>query len=74
MQDEQGRKGVRLQFYLQGRRNRGIAQLDARYSTLNIYFHFRMIILVKIGVTAVALTLVRVGATLVSNNHLSSCH
>jgi len=29
-QDEQGRKGVRLQFYLQGRRNRGIAQLDAR--------------------------------------------
>ncbi|XP_023333362.1 mitochondrial import inner membrane translocase subunit Tim21 [Eurytemora carolleeae] len=29
-QDEQGRKGVRVQFYLQGRRNRGIAQLDAR--------------------------------------------
>ena len=30
VQDEQGRKGVRVQFYLQGRRNRGIAQLDAR--------------------------------------------
>lgn len=29
-QDEDGRKGVRVQFYLQGRRNRGIAQLDAR--------------------------------------------
>jgi len=29
-QDEEGRKGVRLQFYLQGRRARGTAQLDAR--------------------------------------------
>jgi len=29
-QDEEGRKGLRVQFYLQGRRNRGVAQLDAR--------------------------------------------
>jgi len=29
-QDETGRKGLRIQFYLQGCRNRGVAQLDAR--------------------------------------------
>merc|ERR1719369_2227281 len=29
-QDDQGRKGVRVQFHLQGRRNRALAQLDAR--------------------------------------------
>jgi len=29
-QDENGRKGIRLQFYLQGSRNRGTVQLDAR--------------------------------------------
>eukprot|EP00088_Acartia_fossae_P069456 TRINITY_DN9074_c0_g1_i13.p1 TRINITY_DN9074_c0_g1~~TRINITY_DN9074_c0_g1_i13.p1 ORF type:complete len:246 (-),score=28.17 TRINITY_DN9074_c0_g1_i13:440-1177(-) len=29
-QDETGRKGIRIQFYLQGVRNRGVAQLDAR--------------------------------------------
>lgn len=28
--DEQGRKGIRVQFYLQGLRRRGTAQLDAR--------------------------------------------
>ena len=29
-QDENGKKGMRIQFYLQGVRNRGVAQVDAR--------------------------------------------
>ena len=29
-QDESGRKGMRIQFYLQGVRNRGVAEVDAR--------------------------------------------
>ena len=29
-QDEQGRRGIRVKFYLQGLRKRGTAQLDAR--------------------------------------------
>ena len=28
--DEQGRRGIRVKFYLQGARKRGTAQLDAR--------------------------------------------
>jgi import inner membrane translocase subunit TIM21 len=29
-QDNEGRKGIRIQFYLQGLRNRATVQLDAR--------------------------------------------
>ena len=29
--DKDGRNGIRLQFYLQGRRNKATCQLDARY-------------------------------------------
>lgn len=28
--DKEGRKGIRVQFYLQGLRKRGTAQIDAR--------------------------------------------
>jgi len=42
-QDENGRKGIRIQFYLQGIRNRGVAQLDAREDS-NGHFQTRFLL------------------------------
>ena len=38
--DEQGRRGIRIQFYLQGVRKRGTAQLDAREVRQKLQFIF----------------------------------
>jgi hypothetical protein len=36
--DEEGRKGIRVQFYLQGLRKKATAQIDAREVTNKINF------------------------------------